>query len=114
MTRRPIVLLFSVLLIAVSVGCASTGRVQQALEAQMKLGDYPTALLTVEEERERAYKGKNRLLYYLERGMLLHLSGQYAESNAAFETAKQVGNELYAASISGAGLSLMTNDYQFP
>ncbi|MEM9177856.1 MAG: hypothetical protein AAGC67_21830 [Myxococcota bacterium] len=111
MLRRSLVSLLAALLFAVSVGCASTGRVQQQLEAQMRLGDYPTAIQTVEQERDRAYRGKNRLLYYLERGMLLHLSGQYAESNAAFETAKQVGNEFYARSLSGTGLSLMTNDY---
>ena len=111
MPRRSLAPLFVAVLIAATAGCASTGRVQQQLEAQMKLGDYPTAIQTVETEREGAYRGKNRLLYYLERGMLLHLSGQYAESNVAFETAKQVGNDLYAASISGTGLSLMTNDY---
>lgn len=111
MTPRPLAPLFAALLVVATLGCASTGRVQQLLEAQMKLGDYPTAIQTVEQERERAYRGKNRLLYYLERGMLLHLAGQYAESNAAFETAKQIGNELYAASITGTGLSLMTNDY---
>ncbi|MCR9092770.1 MAG: hypothetical protein NXI30_01005 [bacterium] len=111
MIRRPLVTLLACLLVVTAFGCASTGRVQQQLEAQMRLGDYATAVQTVETERERAYRGKNRLLYYLERGMLLHLSGRYAESNAAFENAKQVGSELYAASITGTGLSLMTNDY---
>lgn len=111
MLRRPLVTLLASLLVVAAFGCASTGRVQQQLEAQMKLGDYATAIQTVETERERAYRGKNRLLYYLERGMLLHVSGQYAESNAAFANAKRVGDELYAASITGTGLSLMTNDY---
>ena len=114
MNRPPLLRLFPPLLCALvlaALGCASTGRVQQKLEEQMKLGDYPTAIQTVEQERDGAYRGKNRLLYYLERGMLLHFAGQYAESNAAFETAKQVGNDLYAASVSGTGLSLMTNDY---
>ena len=97
--------------IAMQLACASTGRVERVLEAQMKLGDYATAIETVDLERDRAFRGKNRLLYYLERGMLLHVAGQYAESNAAFETAKTVGNELYATSISSTGLALMTNDY---
>lgn len=97
--------------LAFLVGCASTGRVQQQLAQQTLLGDYAAALQTIESERNRSYRGKNRLLYYLDRGMLLHLDGQYAESNASFEEAKRIGNELYTKSLSSEGISLMTNDY---
>ncbi len=111
MIRRPLSLLAAAGVLCALIGCASTGAVQQELAAQMRLGDYPTAIQTVEDQRERAYRGKNRLLYFLERGMLLHVDGQYADSNAAFETAKRVANDLYATSVSGTGISLMTNDY---
>lgn len=92
-------------------GCASTGRVEKQLTEQLKLGNYPAAIQLVDAERERAFRGKNRLLYFLERGMLLHDAGRYAESNAAFEEAKRLGNALYTRSLSGEGISLMTNDY---
>lgn len=93
------------------VGCASTGRVQQQIEQNLLVGDYGLALEVVEQERDRTYRGRNRLLYHLEKGMLLHLDGRYAESNAEFETAKRLGDDLYSRSISNEGLSLMTNDY---
>lgn len=111
MIRRPLAFVVAVFLLCGSFGCASTGRVQQQIASQMRVGDYAAAIQTVESERQRTYRGKNRLLYYLERGMLLHLSGQYAKSNVAFENAKRIGAELYARSLSGAGISLMTNDY---
>ena len=48
MPRRSLAPLIVAVLIAATAGCASTGRVQQQLEAQMKLGDYPTAIQTVD------------------------------------------------------------------
>jgi hypothetical protein len=97
--------------IALMVGCASTGKVQEELAQQMMLGDYPGALLVVESQKTGAYDGKNQLLYFLERGMLLHYDGQFVESNAAFEQAKRIGDALYTESLSDQGFSLMSNDY---
>jgi len=110
MFRLCVRLLVLTLLVALA-GCASTGRVQQEIETQMRLGQYDLAVQLVEQERNRSYRGKNQLLYYLERGMLLHSQGRYAESNAAFEEAKRLGNALYTKSLSNEGLSLMSNDY---
>ena len=110
MFRRPPKIALA-LLILWQAACASPGRVQQQLADQMLLGNYPVALQLVEAEKTRSFGGKNRLLYFLERGMLLHVAGQYAESNQAFEEAKRIGNALYTRSLSAEGLSLMTNDY---
>ena len=96
---------------SLSLGCSSTGRVQERLAAKMRSGDLPGAILLVEQEKGRAYRGKNRLLYYLDRGMLLHVDGQYVDSNIAFETAKRIGEDLYTQSLSDSGLSLLSNDY---
>jgi len=98
-------------LAALMVGCASTGKVQEELAEQMMLGNYPGALLVVEDQKSGAYDGKNRLLYFLERGMLLHYDRQFAESNIAFEEAKRIGDALYTESLSDQGFSLMSNDY---
>ena len=57
--------------LSVLLGCASTGRVQLELQQKMVLGDYPMAIQLVEDEKEKSFGGKNRLLYYLERAMLL-------------------------------------------
>lgn len=111
MIRSTLPLPLSIALLAGLVGCASTSRVQEQLASEMIRGDYPAAIETVEAQRDRAYRGKNRLLYFLERGMLLQVDGRFAESNAAFESAKRVADQLYATSITGTGISFMTNDY---
>lgn len=100
-----------IVLTAIGVGCASTGKVQQQLAEKMRSGDYSGALRLVEEQKSKAFKDENRLLYFLERGMLLHIDGQFMESNAAFEEAKQIGDALYTKSLSDLGFSLMSNDY---
>lgn len=100
-----------VLLTPLAVGCGSTAKVQQSLALKMRAGDYPGALAVVERERDRVYGGRNRLLYHLDRGMLLHVAGEYAASNAAFEVAKRIGEDLYTTRLGSAGLSLMANDY---
>lgn len=100
-----------VLAVPLVAGCGSAARVQQRLALKMTAGDYPGALAVVERERNGVYGGRNRLLYHLDRGMLLHVSGEYAASNAAFEVAKRIGEDLYATRLGNAGLSLMVNDY---
>ncbi len=92
-------------------GCASTGKMQQEIVSRMAVGDYPGAIALVEGERDGAFRGKNRLVYFLELGMLLHVEGRYADSNAAFERAKGIGDSLYTLSLSNEAVSLMTNDY---
>jgi hypothetical protein len=110
LSKGPRVVAMAVLA-ALVVGCASTGKVQVELAEQMMLGNYPGALLIVEDQKSGAYDGKNRLLYYLERGMLLHYDRQFAESNIAFEEAKRISDALYTESLSDQGFSLMSNDY---
>jgi hypothetical protein len=100
-----------VAIVSLTLGCSSPGKVQQRLAARMRLGDFPGAILLVEEEKSGVFDGKNELLYYLEHGMLLHVDERYVESNTAFEMAKRIGEDLYTQSLSNSGLSLLSNDY---
>jgi hypothetical protein len=102
--------LVSAWLLVLATGCASPVDVQHELAARMALGDYPGAIEIVEDEKAGAYGGRNRLLYFLERGMLLHVAGDYTKSNRVFEKAKRLGDRLYTRSVGNAGLSLMSND----
>ena len=92
------------------VGCRSTLHLQDEIATRMLAADYSGALQIVEGNRRGAYGGKNRLLYYFEKGMLLHLDGRFVESNVAFERAKRIGDELYTRSVSEIGFSMFTND----
>ena len=108
---RAIAAVVMAVLVAFVVGCESTGKVQQQLGEKMLLGDYPGALAVVENQKTKSFDGKNRLLYFLERGMLLHVHGQYEKSNVAFEEAKRIADALYTKSLTNEGFSLMSNDY---
>ena len=66
-------------IVILSLGCGSTLRAQQRLAEMMRLGDFHGAIVLVEDEKRGVYGGKNRLLYYLEIGMLLHIDGRYVE-----------------------------------
>lgn len=91
-------------------GCVSTQFVQYELEDRMRGADYEGAVAVVDEEASGAFAGKNRLLYFLERGMLLHVDGRHQESNEAFARAKRLAKELEARSVSASTLSILSND----
>ncbi len=87
-------------------GCATyTSRVAD-LRPSLAAGDFDKALATIESTRE----GKDRLLYWLERGLILHYADRYAESNEAFQTAEELAADLYTRSISEGAFSLLTSD----
>lgn len=112
MIRRASVSAFVLLLVLPALGCVTASRVPAKIEAHVQRGDYAAALAEVELEREGEFRKLNaKLLYFLERGMLLHLDGQYAASNAAFEEAKRVGHDLYTKSVTDETFSLVSNDY---
>jgi hypothetical protein len=87
-------------------GCATYTARQSALVGRLAAGDYDAALATVEKNR----RGKDLLLYWLEKGLILHYADRWQESNAAFEAAEQLAADLYTKSISEAALSLIAND----
>ena len=113
--RRIVSRLFAALAAIVGAGlasgCASTGAIQQELTDRMRTQDYSGALRLVEDRKFSTFGGRNQLLYFFERGMLLHLDGRYAKSNVAFGNAKTIGLRLYTESLSNYGLSLLSNDY---
>ncbi|UCD84376.1 MAG: hypothetical protein JSU92_14055 [Deltaproteobacteria bacterium] len=71
---------------------------------------YPEAVHKVEQAKNKEYKGKNAVLYYMDKGLLHHLSGQWEESNQLFESAEQKIDELYTKSISKEAASFLTSD----
>jgi len=73
--------------------------------------DWQSALGVVEAAKEEGkYKNKDRLLYFLDRGILHHYAGQPEESNTYLEQAERTIEELYTASISKAAFSMVLND----
>ncbi len=87
-------------------GCATYTARFADLKPEVVAGKYDEALATVEKESG----DKDRLLYFLERGLILHYADRYGESNEAFAAAERTADELYTKSISEGALSLITND----
>ena len=103
-------LFFLLGLLVLLAGCKSMSSMA-AVEGSLSSGDYLAAVKAVEGQCEGAdYKGKNRLLYYLDYGCLLHYAGFYEESNRALDQAEFIADELYAKSISRETGSWILND----
>lgn len=94
------------LLLLLFSGCATYSAKFADLRPQVAAGDFEAALQTVENESG----SKDRLLYHMERGLILHFSGRHQESNVDFARAEQIAEELYSQSLTEGALSLFTND----
>ncbi|MBI3358326.1 MAG: hypothetical protein HY037_01885 [Nitrospirae bacterium] len=66
------------------------------------------------EKKEGGYGKNSRLLYLLDRGMTLSLSGQYEKSNQMLDQAAQTADALYTESLTLHGAALLTNDNVLP
>ncbi len=86
----------------------------EEITSLMASEDYLTSAQRVEENKEKAYSKNERLLYYLDLGMLYHLAGEYKKSNEYFEEAEKTVDELFTKSISKEAASLLTSDYARP
>lgn len=95
------------------VSCAGLQKYYGRLESFMIKQDAEGAGALASVSKE-AYGSKNELLYFLDVGMLNHLSGKYKESNDAFEQAKKIYDLNYTKSISSGLFSLFTNDNTVP
>jgi hypothetical protein len=91
-----------------AAGCATYTAKVADLRPQLEVGAYDEALATVEKQTG----GKDILLAYLERGIILHYAGRHRESNEAFAAAERTAEELYRRSLAEGAISLITNDMQ--
>jgi len=94
------------LLVLAATGCATYSQKMSDLRPQLAAGDFDGALATVDEQTG----GKDVLLSYLERGIVLHYARRFVESNEAFEAAERTADDLYTRSLSEGAISLFTND----
>lgn len=88
-------------------GCATYSGSFGAIERNLAAQQYDAALLNIEKESDST---KDRVLYLLNKGMVLRMKRDFAASNVALEAAKAEMDRLYAASASENALSVMVND----
>ncbi len=103
----------ALVLVLTLASCASTMTFQQQyVEAGEYVAgrDFQSAGNVIESYKGTAYKEKDRVLFYLDTGMLYHYAGEYEKSNQALEMAERGIEELYTKSISKAVTSGVLND----
>lgn len=107
--RRSPIILFSF----ISLACASSPMIQPQINSLVVAQKFDHALKILEENKE-GYGEKNKLLYLLDYGFLLHGAGKYQESIHAFEQAKQLHQNLYTVSVSNELTTWLVNDNTAP
>lgn len=92
--------------VALASGCASYSETHLRLRDDLSSGNLDDALGFVQSSGG----GADRLLGLLESGMIHHAAGRWQASNAAFQSAEDLAEDLYTRSVSQAAVSLITND----
>jgi len=102
--------LVAVLALGCCAGCASyTGQALQVREP-LEEGNFEAARSWLEEKKP----GGEGLPYLMELGLVLRYQEEYARSNAVFEDAERLVDELYTKSISREVLAFATSDETIP
>ncbi|AKQ64318.1 TPR domain protein [Myxococcus hansupus] len=102
--------LASVLLL--STGCAGDYVARtRGVRSAYQQGDYTRALANLESATKEG-PAQDQLLVMMDKGMVLHAAGKWAESNAVLEEAERLSEQLDSVSISEEAKTLVTNERQ--
>lgn len=111
--RNPSSILILASALALLTGCASlrTGKSHYAgTGAMLARADYPAAIAKIEAAKEKAYTQKDRVVYYLDIGMLHHWNGDYEKSNEMLEKAERAIEANFTKSVTRSASSMLMND----
>lgn len=115
MNRRNLQQLCLICLVIASItGCAGNySDTMHSVQRAVQVGDYQRADELLSKEKDFA-EGKDRLLYFLDKGLIAHLNGAYNDSNWFFEQAVQRMEELDYVSVSGTAAKWLISDLGQP
>ena len=80
------------------------------VDTKVAMQDYASAALSLEASKDEYYQKKDRVLYYLDVGMLYYYKPDPQKSNSLLSNAEDAIDELYTKSISKGAASLLLND----
>lgn len=103
----------AVLLFATLVGCGPSVNRYALIDDSLRAND-PKRADAIVEQAEKDYGSKSRVLYGMDRGMTLHLAGQYSQSNAVLGQAEEEIERLYTRKIRTETAAFFTNDTALP
>ena len=102
-----------ILFVFVLNGCIGYRKTLEQVDNLALSGQYMNAVKALDESR-MASSSRDRLIYLMERGLLLHLAGEYKQSHQALQAADDLTEELVTRSLSGEALSFVVNDSTVP
>ncbi|CUS33148.1 COG3014 family protein [Candidatus Nitrospira nitrificans] len=109
----PISLLPFLAALVLLTGCGPFVNRYLLIEQSLVAGD-PQRAVAIVEQTEKEYGAKGRVLYEMDRGMVLQLAGDYQQSNAALERAEEEVERLYTRTIRSETAAFLTNDNALP
>ena len=95
------------------LGCGSSFSHYAKVDRSLSEGHSEQAVQII-QEAEDDYGKKNRLLFLLDKGMVLHLAGQYAESNTVLEKAHLLVEDFYTKRLREEASALLVNEAELP
>ncbi len=100
-----------ILLLIISCSNISTEKTHFAtIEQKLAANDFDGAIQLLESTKNIYYSKKDRVLYYLDLGLLYHYAKKYEKSNEMLTRAEEAIKELYTKSVSKAIASILLND----
>ncbi len=105
-------LILGVLLLSLTACGPSVNR-YALIEESLRAND-PKRADAIVEQAEKEYGAKSRVLYGMDRGMTLHLAGEYERSNAVLEQAEDEVERLYTRKVRTETAAFLTNDNALP
>jgi hypothetical protein len=113
---RLVVLTCAALMITGCMGQKKMVKTSGMIREKLVMQDYNGALKVLRAAKKDGFKEQDRVAYWMDEGMLLHLLGRYKESSKVLKQADQRAEELFTKSISksikAAFTSQAATDYQ--
>jgi hypothetical protein len=109
--RKPAV--FTALLALILASCATNARVYSGMDKAVGVSDFKTGVEIIDKaqnSKKPIYPAKNKILLYLDRGLLTHYAGEYGESAKDLGQAERLIEDAYTKSLSAGIASYILND----
>lgn len=98
--------IIALVVVLMTGACSTYHRRSAEIKQSFTESDYEQAL----ERVEQIDRGSSELLYFYEKGLILHYGNRHVESNEVFERAELLLDELYTKSVSREAAALAVSD----
>ncbi len=104
-------LLAVILLFSACAGSLQYMKYVQTVDKALQAGQYKKAAKKIDKARKQhLYSKHDKLLYYLDKGIIEHYAGNYEESNRFLDKAEKTMEDLFTHSLSQIAVSFLWND----